>query len=144
VCELEKIKDNELASITHQLSEIESGKNKKLTVSMRTMLEASVQEIQQEFGQRIEGESNLLMSEILDQAVRIRNYCDVSCAVIKGDYQKELTVLAQRTDKNLADRQKKLDRSLRAMGKKYTGSQKELNNALQGLEENIAYKGCCG
>jgi hypothetical protein len=34
--ELEKIKDNELASITHQLSEIESGKNKKITVSMRT------------------------------------------------------------------------------------------------------------
>jgi len=142
--EMEKIKDNELASITHQLSEIESGKNKKLTVSMRTMLEASVQEIQQEFGQRIEGESNLLRSEILNHAVRIRNYCDVSCAVIKGDYQKELTVLAQRTDKTLADRQKKLDRSLRAMGKKYTGSQKELNNALQGLEETLLTKDAAG
>ncbi len=43
--ELEKIKDNELTNITHHLSEIESGKNKRLTVSIRTMLEAFVQEI---------------------------------------------------------------------------------------------------
>ena len=108
------------------------------------MLQASERKLQQEFGQRIEGESNLLTSEILDQAVRIRNHCDVSCAVIKQDYQKELTVLAQRTDKNMADRQKMLNRSLQAMGKKYTGSQKELNNALQGLEEKLLTKDAVG
>ena len=90
----EKIKDNELASITHQLSEIESGKNKRLTVSFRSMLEASVQEIRQEFGQRIEEESNLLKSEILDQTVRLIKYCDDTCAGNKEDYQKELTVFA--------------------------------------------------
>ena len=149
--ELEKMKDNELATFTQQLREIESGKNKRLTESILTMLHASEWKLQQEFGQRIEGESNLLKSEILDQAVRIRNYCDDSCAVIKHtcavtkqDYQKELTVLAQHTDKNLADRQKKLDRSLRAMGKKYTGRQKELNNALQGLEEKLLTKDAVG
>jgi hypothetical protein len=142
--ELEKMKDNELATFTQQLREIESGKSKKLTESILTMLQASERKLQQEFGQRIEGESNLLKSEILDQAVRIRNYCDDSCAVIKWDYQKELTVLAQRTDKNLADRQKKLDRSLRTMGKKYTGSQKELNNALQRLEETLLTKDAAG
>jgi len=74
--ELEKIKDNELSSITHQLSEIESGKNKRVTVSIRTMLEASVQEIRQEINQHIEEESKLLKSEILDQTVRLIRYCD--------------------------------------------------------------------
>jgi len=101
------------------------------------MLETFVQEIRQEFGQRIEEESNMLKSEILDQAVRIIKYYDDTYAGIKEDYQKDLTVFALSTDKNLADRQKKLNRSLQAMGKKYTGSQKELNNALQGLEENF-------
>jgi uncharacterized protein YukE len=37
----------------------------------------------------------------------------------------------------LADRQKKLNRFLQAMGKKYTGSQKELHHALQELEERF-------
>jgi hypothetical protein len=85
--ELEKIKDNELASIIHQLSEIESGKNKRLRVSIRTMLEASVQEIRQEFGQHIEEGSNLLKSEILDQAVRIIRICDGTCAELNHSLQ---------------------------------------------------------
>ena len=44
--ELEKMKDNELASITHQLRELESGKNKRETTSILTILEASEREIQ--------------------------------------------------------------------------------------------------
>jgi hypothetical protein len=61
--------------------------------------------------------------------------CDDTCTVIKEEYQKELTVFEQHTDKNLTDSQKKLNHSLQEMGKKYTGSQKELNHVLQGLEE---------
>ena len=135
--ELEKIKDNELASITDQLREIETGKNKRLTASILTMLQASEREIQQELDQQMKRGSDLLQSEILDQTVRLIRICDDTCAGIKEEHQKELTVFAQRTDKNLADSQKKLNRSLQAMGKKFTGSQKELNHALQGLEEKF-------
>jgi hypothetical protein len=47
--ELEKIKDNELASITHQLRELESGKNRRPTASILTILQASEREIQKQF-----------------------------------------------------------------------------------------------
>ena len=66
----------------------------------------------------------MLKSEILDQAVRIIRICDGTCTGIKKEYEKELAIFAQRSDKNMADRQKKLNRSLQAMGKRYTGSQK--------------------
>jgi hypothetical protein len=45
--------------VSHILREIESGKNKRLTVSIRTMLETFVQEIRQEFGQQIEEERKI-------------------------------------------------------------------------------------
>jgi chromosome segregation ATPase len=139
--EMEKIKDNELASITHQLSEIESGKNKKLTVSMRTMLEASVQEIRQEFGQRIEEENNLLKSEILDQAVRIIRICDGTCAELNHSLQgleeklKGLTKdaegksagMTEALEKRIESEIKELDTNIRELDTKLTS----LDNVVQ-------------
>jgi hypothetical protein len=49
--ELEKMKDNELASITHQLRELKSGKNRRATASILTILQASEREIQKQFEQ---------------------------------------------------------------------------------------------
>jgi hypothetical protein len=51
-------------------------------------------------------------TELFDPAVRLIKNCDDTRADIKQEYQKELTVFAQHTDKNLVDRQKKLNRSL--------------------------------
>ncbi len=47
--ELEKMKDNELANITHQLRELESDKNRKPTASILTILQVSEREIQKQF-----------------------------------------------------------------------------------------------
>ncbi len=60
------MKDNELASITHQIRE-------------------------------------LVQTELFDQTVRIIKNCDDTCVDIKEEYQKELTVFAQCSDKNLTD-----------------------------------------
>jgi hypothetical protein len=139
--ELEKLKDNELSSITHQLSEIESGKNKRLTVSIRTMLEASVQEIRQEFGQRIEEESNLLKSEILDQAVRIIKICDGTCAELnhslqgleeklKGltkDAEDKSSGMTEALEKRIESEIKELDTNIREQDTKLTS----LDNVVQ-------------
>ena len=73
-----------------------------LDISFRNDLEKIKElEIRQEFIQHIEEESILFKSEILDQTVRIIKNCDDSCEGIKEEYQKELTVFAQRSDKNL-------------------------------------------
>ncbi len=82
-----------------------------------TILEASVGEIRQEFHQNIEEERNLLSMEILDQTVRIIRIYDDTCADMKRECQKELSLFTQHTDKNLDDRQKKLNRSLQAIAK---------------------------
>jgi hypothetical protein len=99
--ELEKLKDNEQASITHQLRELESGKNKRLTVSILTILQTSEREIQKQFEQQMEMGNDLFQTELFDQAVRLIKNCDGTCADIKEEYQKELTVFAQCSDNNL-------------------------------------------
>ena len=101
--ELEKMKDNELASITHQLRELESGKNRRPTASILTILQASEREIQKQFEQQMQMGNDLLQTELFDQAVRLITNCDDTCADIKEEYQKELTVFAQCSDKNLTD-----------------------------------------
>jgi hypothetical protein len=45
--------------------------------------------------------NDLLQTELFDQAVRLIKNCDDTCADIKEEYQKELTVFAQCSDKNL-------------------------------------------
>jgi hypothetical protein len=67
--ELEKMKDNELASILHQLRELESGKNKRLTPSILTILQVSEREIQQQFEQQMQMRNDPLQTELFDQAV---------------------------------------------------------------------------
>ncbi len=54
--EMEKIRNNELGSLTGQLSEMERGQNKKLTSSISTLLEASEGQIRQAFEQHIKRE----------------------------------------------------------------------------------------
>ena len=69
--DLEKIKDNKLERVTDQLREIESGKNKRMTTSILTMLQASVEGIRQEFHQHITEENNSLKSKIIDRHTQI-------------------------------------------------------------------------
>ncbi len=64
--ELEKMKDNELAIITHQLRELESGKNRSPTVSILTILQASEREIQKQFEQQMQMGNDLLQTELFD------------------------------------------------------------------------------
>jgi hypothetical protein len=99
--ELEKMKDNELGSITHQFRELESGKNRRPTASILTILQASEREIQKQFEQQMQMGNDLLQTELFDQAVRLVKNCDDTCADIKEEYHKELTVFAQCSDKNL-------------------------------------------
>ncbi len=94
--ELEKMKDNDLARITHQLRELESGKNRRPTASILTILQASEREIQKQSEQQMQMGNDLLQTELFDQAVRLITNCDDTCADIKEEYQKELTVFAQR------------------------------------------------
>ena len=89
------MKDNELTSITHQLRELESGKNRRPTASILTILQASEREIQKQFEKQMQMGNDLLQTELFDQAVRLITNCDDTCADIKEEYQKELTVFAQ-------------------------------------------------
>ena len=52
------------------------------------------------------------------------------------DVRKELAVFAHRSDKSLADGQKKLNRSLQAMGRKFKRSQKDADDK-SGLTEAL-------
>jgi valyl-tRNA synthetase len=99
--ELEKMKDNELESITHQVRELKSGKNRRPTVSISTILQVSEREIQKQFEQQMQMGNDLLQTELFNQTVRLIKNCDNTCADIEEEYQKELTVFAQYTDKNL-------------------------------------------
>jgi hypothetical protein len=101
--EREKMKDNELTSITHQCRELESGKNRSPTASILTILQASEREIQKQFEQQMQMGNDLLQTELFDQTVWIITNCDDTCEDIKEEYQKELTVFAQCSDKNLTD-----------------------------------------
>jgi hypothetical protein len=95
------MKDNELENITHQLRELESGKNRRLTPSILTILEASEREIQKQIEQQMQMGNDLLQTELFDQTVRLIKNCDDTCVDIKEEYQKELTVVPQCSDKNL-------------------------------------------
>jgi hypothetical protein len=88
------MKDNELASITHQLRELQGVKNRRPTASILTILQASEREIQNQFEHQMQMGNNLLQTELFDQAVRLIKNCDDTCADIKEEYQKELTVFA--------------------------------------------------
>ena len=140
--ELEKIKDNELASITHQLSEIESGKNKRLKVSIRTMLEASVQEIRQEFGQRIEEESNLIKSEILDQAVRIIRNCDGTCAELNHSLEgleEKLKGLTRDAEGKSAGMTEALEKRIESEIKELDTNRREQDTKLTSLDNVVQH-----
>ena len=69
--DLEKIKDNELTSITDQFREIESGENKRMTSSILTILQVSEREIQQEFDQQMKKGNDLIQLTVFD-SVRTR------------------------------------------------------------------------
>ncbi len=97
------MKDNELANITHQLRELESVKNKRLTASILTILQTSEREIHQHFEQQMKMGNDPLQTELFDQTVWLMKNCDDTRADIKEEYQKERTVFAQRSDKNLTD-----------------------------------------
>jgi hypothetical protein len=95
------MKDNDLTSITHQLRELESGKNRRTTESILTILQESEREIQKQFEQQMQMGNDLFQTELFDQTVRLIKNCDDTCTDIKDEYQKELTVFAQFSDKNL-------------------------------------------
>jgi hypothetical protein len=101
------MKDNELVIITHQIRESESVKNRKPTESILTLLQESEREIQKQFEQqmRMRMGNDLLQTELFDQTVRLIKNCDDTCADIKEEYQKELTVFAQCSGKNLTTSQ---------------------------------------
>ena len=126
--DLEKIRDNELGTLgilTDQLREMESRKNKKLTVSISTILQTSEREIQQELDRYIRSE--ILERTVLSQEQTSR-ICDFTCEGIR----KDLSVFAKGSDKTLVDRQKMMNRVLQVMEEKFKGSQKELNHPYKG------------
>ena len=62
--EMEKIRNNELASLAGLLKEMERGDNKQLTASISTMLQASEQEIREELARGMTWERNLRKFEM--------------------------------------------------------------------------------
>ena len=142
--EMEKIRNNELASLAGRLKEMERGDNKQLTASISTMLQASEQVIREELDRVMTWERNLRKAEmsadkwdiLLEQGQTIQtmeeefkrsqNVQDVTLE----DVRKELAVFAHRSDKSLADGQKKLNRSIQAMEKKFKRRQKDAESGL--------------
>ncbi len=90
-----QFRERELASITHQLRELQSGKNRSPSASILTILQTSEREIQKQFEQQMQIGDDLLQTELFDQAVRFIKNWDDTCEDIKEEYQKELTVFAQ-------------------------------------------------
>jgi hypothetical protein len=66
-----------------------------------TILQASEREIQKQFEKQMQMGNDLLQTELFDQAVRLITNYDDTCTDIKEEYQKELTVFSQYSDKNL-------------------------------------------
>jgi hypothetical protein len=91
------MKDNELVSITHQIRELETGKNKRMTTSILIILQVSEREIQKQVEQQMQMGNDPLQTELFDQTVWLMKNCDDTRADIKEEYQKELTVFAQRS-----------------------------------------------
>ncbi len=72
-----------------------------MTASILTILQVSEREIQKQFEQQMQMGNDPLQTELFDQSVWLMKNCDDTRADIKEEYQKELTVFAQRSDKNL-------------------------------------------